>query len=297
MKKKDPSRRQALKSFLGLSVLPFINIKGLFSSPAEDCLTTVDIEGPFFSENAPNISNIAPEIDGVPRLFITGTIYANDCITPIPNALIEVWQANDEGAYENIDYRGTLYSDNNGNYAFESIQPGKYLNGSQSRPSHIHYKVTYLNNPNLTTQLYFEGDTSIDIDPWASTPEASDRIIPLSSDDNNNLNGVFDVYLDMDGPVGLHNYERNDQKGSIISIFPIPIQNEVEITFYNRKNSNIKLDVCDVSGRVINTLTEAQFSKGMNHLKLNDLNIASGVYVVRLWENNQSIDAKRILVR
>ena len=59
--------------------------------------------------------------------YITGTVYAKDCVTPIPNALIDVWHANDDGAYEDIDYRGKFYTDEAGNYGFESILPGKYL--------------------------------------------------------------------------------------------------------------------------------------------------------------------------
>ena len=56
---------------------------------------------------APIINNIAPPIANVPRLYITGSLfYAKDCVTPIPNALIDVWHANNEGAYENINYRG-----------------------------------------------------------------------------------------------------------------------------------------------------------------------------------------------
>ena len=165
-------RRQALKSFISASILPFLPFKQLFAQ--DECITTNDILGPYFIEGAPNISNIAPTVSEVPRLYITGTVYAKDCVTPIPNALIDVWQANNDGAYEDIDYRGKIYTDEAGNYAFESIQPGKYLNGSYYRPSHIHYKLVYKNNPEFVTQLYFEGDTSIDIDPWASDPSAVD---------------------------------------------------------------------------------------------------------------------------
>ena len=40
----------------------------------------------------------------------------------------------------------------------------------------IHYKSSYLDQNELTTQLYFEGDSSIQIDPWASNPSAENRI-------------------------------------------------------------------------------------------------------------------------
>ena len=93
-------RRQALKSFISASVLPFLPFKNLFTT--DECITTSDILGPYFIEGAPNIYNIAPAVNEVPRLFITGTIYAKDCVTPIPNAIIDIWQANNNGAYEDL---------------------------------------------------------------------------------------------------------------------------------------------------------------------------------------------------
>ena len=160
--------------------------------------TTEDILGPYFLEGAPITSVLAPEITGVPRLFITGTIYANDCSTTVPNILIDLWHANNEGYYEDENYRGKIFTDEYGSYAFESIKPGKYLNGSYYRPSHIHYKVEYLNSQELSTQLYFEGDSSLDIDPWSSDPSAVNRIIPLVLDEDSNLHGVFNIYLNID---------------------------------------------------------------------------------------------------
>ena len=90
-------RRQALKSFISASILPFLPFKHSFAQ--DECITTDDILGPYFIEGAPNISNIAPNVSEVPRLYITGTVYAKDCVTPIPNALIDVWQANNDGAW------------------------------------------------------------------------------------------------------------------------------------------------------------------------------------------------------
>ena len=288
------SRRKALKSFFGLSILPFIPFR---SFAEEDCVTTDDILGPFFIEGAPQISVIAPAKQGIARMFITGTIYAKDCITPIPNALIDVWQANNEGEYENINYRGKIYSDQNGNYSFETILPGKYLNGVNYRPSHIHFKITYLNNPSLVTQLYFEGDTSIDIDPWASNPDAASRIISLITDNNQNLNGVFDIYLNVEpNSVSTLEYQRNDNKSIIKHIVPNPIDNEFEICFYNNKAGVIKLDICDLSGRFVKTILEEKMTKGLFKKSFQNLGLNRGIYVIRQFENNLTSDAKRIFI-
>ena len=43
-------------------------------------------------------------------------------------------------------------------HAFETIQPGRYLNGGSFRPAHIHFMVSRPGLAPLTTQLYFAGD-------------------------------------------------------------------------------------------------------------------------------------------
>ena len=83
---------------------------------------------------------------------ISGTIYANDCISTIKNVQIDVWQANlgefdpktnefINSNYDDNSFRGSITSDDNGNYTFLTIKPVKYLNGSYYRPSHIHFKL------------------------------------------------------------------------------------------------------------------------------------------------------------
>jgi catechol 1,2-dioxygenase len=288
-------RRQALKSFISASLLPFIPFKNLLAK--DECVTTDDILGPYFIEGAPNISVIAPEIPDVNRLFITGTVYAKDCVTPVPNALIDVWQANNEGAYEDVDYRGKIYTDEAGNYAFESIQPGKYLNGSYYRPSHIHFKIQYLNNPELVTQLYFEGDTTLDIDPWASDPSAADRIIPLTTDDNNNANGVFDIYLNVDvETVNTPNFDRNDICSKIQSIAPNPIVENFEISFYTNTKAEVTIDICDVMGQKSTVLYSAICNKNLHNIKLKKPCVKAGLYVIRLTIDGKKIDAKRVIL-
>ena len=60
------------------------------------------------------------------------------------------------GEYDNVGYtlRGHLFTDANGNYALESIEPTSYT----GRPPHIHVKVFAPDGPELlTTQMYFSG--------------------------------------------------------------------------------------------------------------------------------------------
>lgn len=89
---------------------------------------------------------------------------------PVPNARVEVWQANAAGRYNhpadgnpapvdpNFQGYGLLRSDRKGSYRFRSVKPGPYPdeNGSP-RPPHIHFDVTGRSS-RLVTQMLFPGE-------------------------------------------------------------------------------------------------------------------------------------------
>jgi protocatechuate 3,4-dioxygenase beta subunit len=131
---------------------------GLDATP--QCEESEDnIEGPFYKEGAPPKTDLTE--NGMPgtRLTISGSVLGLTC-APLAGALIDVWQANDDGAYDAVGFilRGTLNADAEGKYSFKTIIPGHYLNVGQFRPAHIHVKVSAPGYVLLTTQLYFEGD-------------------------------------------------------------------------------------------------------------------------------------------
>lgn len=100
---------------------------------------------------------------------------------PIPNALLEIWQANACGRYvhkvdqhdapldPNFTGAGRCLSDQDGNYRFYTIKPGAYPWGNHYnawRPQHIHFSVFGANiTSRLVTQMYFPGDPLLQYDP------------------------------------------------------------------------------------------------------------------------------------
>lgn len=141
---------------------------GLCGQPTPGCLITDDnILGPFYKADAPFKADLTDGSVGTP-LIVSGTVYCSDCVTPLANAVVDVWQANDSGIYDSVGYvlRGKMETNADGKYEYASILPGFYLNGAQYRPRHIHYKVSHPQGTALTTQLYFQGDPYIDIDPF-----------------------------------------------------------------------------------------------------------------------------------
>jgi catechol 1,2-dioxygenase len=165
-----------------------------------DCETTNDILGPFYRPNAPIRSNLIK--DGLigTKIQLKGTIYKSDCVTPLKNALVEIWHCNTKGEYDNesknFNQRGALITSTEGEYSFLTILPGKYMNGKLYRPAHIHYRVTEKNSKELISQIYFRGDPHIEKDPWASQEKAELRILEIRPlDVNGSLTLNFDIYL------------------------------------------------------------------------------------------------------
>ena len=118
-------------------------------------LTVSQTEGPYFKTNSPERSALVTDSTQGTLLTVTGQVLAADG-TPVANALLDFWQADASGAYDNSGYtlRGHQYTDENGNYTLTTVVPGLY----PGRTRHIHVKVQAPGGPTLTTQLYFPGE-------------------------------------------------------------------------------------------------------------------------------------------
>jgi len=116
----------------------------------------------------------------------------------VPNALVEVWQANAGGRYRhkndtylapvdpNFGGCGRMITDQDGHYAFRTVKPGAYpfRNYVNSwRPAHIHFSLSGSGfAQRLITQMYFEGDPLIAKDSILATipdPAARQRLVAL----------------------------------------------------------------------------------------------------------------------
>jgi protocatechuate 3,4-dioxygenase beta subunit len=129
------------------------------------------------------------------RIIVTGTLRdaAGD---PVPNAVIEIWQANAAGRYLHDEDRhdapldpnftgiGRCFTDETGAYRFLSVRPGAYPWGNHPnawRPAHVHLSIFGPSfSDRLVTQMYFPGDPLQAIDPIFNAvpdPAARDRLV------------------------------------------------------------------------------------------------------------------------
>jgi len=145
---------------LGATLAPTIMAQSLPAQTVQStsalALTVAETEGPYFKAGSPQSTNLVQ--DGMQGQVITITGQVLDASgQPVANALLDFWQANSSGAYDNSGYtlRGHQYTDTNGYYTLTTVVPGLY----PGRTEHIHVKVQAPNGPMLTTQLFFPGVT------------------------------------------------------------------------------------------------------------------------------------------
>jgi len=261
--------------------------------------TTADYygEGPFYTENPPMINSniLAPASEPGERIIISGRILNLDCNEFIPDTIVDVWHASNAGQYDNKGYhlRGYTTSNDQGFYLFETIRPGKYLNGSSFRPSHIHYKITPPGFSQLTTQLYFEGDTEIPGDNAASITEgmydASNRIIPLVANKDGALEGVFDIVINGDG-ITVANIDLHINRGMIYNLNPNPFRDELTINYGVFKKSKVSLIVFDLNGKQVAILENRELSAEKYSATWKpDSSLAKGHYFVALKINDLQV--------
>jgi hydroxyquinol 1,2-dioxygenase len=147
--------------------------------------TEATVFGPFFVEGSLEIKNgedIAFGATGEP-CWIEGTVRDHQG-NPLTGALIEVWEADEDGLYD-VQYadgrnaaRAHLFSEEDGSYRFWAITPTPYpipndgpvgqmldaVGRSPMRASHLHFMVSHPGSRTLVTHIFVRGDELLDSD-------------------------------------------------------------------------------------------------------------------------------------
>lgn len=128
------------------------------ASAAAACARTVSLtEGPYFKAGSPARRTLRTSgVKGTP-LRLTGRVVDRSC-QPIAGALLDFWQADGTGAYDNNGFRlrGHQRTRADGSWTLNTVVPGLY----PGRTEHIHVKVRRRTGSTLTTQLFFPGAAS-----------------------------------------------------------------------------------------------------------------------------------------
>ena len=148
--------------------------------------TPATVLGPFHIEGSPELGYGADMSQGLPGtpLFVSGVVTDLDG-TPIPDAVLDLWQADNEGLYESqhadgdeARLRAKYTTREDGSYCVRTVAPLGYtipMDGpvgdliaqteiSHFRPAHVHFLLNVPGYEPLITHLFEEGADYLDSD-------------------------------------------------------------------------------------------------------------------------------------
>ena len=155
--------------------------------------TLSEIEGPFYTPNTPQRNRLIEEGMKGTVLMLAGRVLDTNC-KPIAGAVIDFWQADSNGNYDNqgFNLRGHQFTDKNGIYWLETVKPAPYNVEGTWRTPHLHVKVQGQNTKLLTTQIFFPDEAeNNDKDDFYS----DDLLMALSKGSDDSLAGEYTFVL------------------------------------------------------------------------------------------------------
>jgi len=299
-----------------------------------DTCTTTNSEtaGPFPTLNPQNleITDIVGDRTGV-DLTINITINnVNGNCGALEGAIVDIWHCDKDGYYsqyggtpmQTVDYtnntflRGRQVTDTNGLVTFTSIFPGWYT----SRATHIHVHIyDESGNSLLVTQIAFPESTNSAVVQVNSataygyikgmngyTYNSNDNVFSDGTSNelcsvSGSVSGGFtlDHTIYVNGPtLGIE--ELNDLAFDVAPIYPNPMTSSAVIPITLKYNSDIKLDIYDLTGKLVNSIKKSNYSPDLNLIKLERGNLSSGVYILKLEITNTKgsfSTTKKLLVK
>ena len=211
-------KNQTRRNFLSKLLLSSASIIGLYSNTksldARILTTPTHTEGPFYPINKPIdqdadltfLNNNKKLAQGDIHILKGRVLDINK--EPISNALVEIWQANKWGRYQdqrdqsnlpwdkNFQGYGRVNTSENGDYSFRTIKPSGYNYNGIKRTPHIHFKITNEAKNIFITQMYFAGETENEQDMFLQNiKRKSSVVVDFKALPNNEKMGTFDIIV------------------------------------------------------------------------------------------------------
>lgn len=145
---------------------------------------------------------LAPAAEPGERMIISGTVYGPDGKTPRAGVQVLVYHTDAKGYYAkgsnspgNARLKGTMITNAEGKYEFESIKPGPYPSGGI--PAHVHYAIIHDSLVVQRFELLFEGDPYLteDMKKRGTVEGGMLAVRKLEKDANGIWRGEYDLIL------------------------------------------------------------------------------------------------------
>jgi len=306
--------------FLGtMALVPTLLSGRSYTNVLDDCDTTnSETAGPFptLTPEDLEITNIIGDRTGIAFTMNIVINNVNGNCQALEGAIVDIWHCDKDGYYsqyggtqmQQVNYtnndflRGRQITDVNGLVSFSSIFPGWYT----SRATHIHVHIYDENGTSLlVTQIAFPESTNSAVVQVNSATDYgytkgmngytynssdnvfSDGVANELSTITGSVSGGFTLAhtIFVNGPVlGVDDFEKS--QFSIAPNHPNPFSVSTVLPVTLKTNSNIKIEVFDISGRLISTPINGRFSAGLNSFNITRENLSSGTYILKVNVNN-----------
>lgn len=238
---------------------------------------------------------------------------------PMENLRVNIWHCDKDGLYSGYDQqnnagqagltylRGYQMTDAYGEVDFVTIFPGWY-NG---RICHIHFQVYVSSNYAAISQMTFDIATKNAIYAAnSSVYTKGDDPMTLSSDNifsdgyvyqiatltENTTTGGYDAYLEVTvqgtgtAPITGNIEKENAKQFSLGQNFPNPYTTETYIPFTLKTDSEVTIELWDLSGKKVATLSQNTLSTGDHNVKLDlaALGLSVGTYIYQIEVKNST---------
>ncbi len=92
-----------------------------------------------------------------------------------------------------------------------------------------------------------------------------------------------DVYNRVSASAGILNLTTDEN----FSVYPNPAQSEIIVSVFSEKNKCISIEIKNILGQTIKTITDRSFENGNNEIKIDLSNYPKGIYFVQLENGNK----------
>ncbi len=196
--------------------------------------------------------------------------FAFDNLTPIINYQEHIAQDNLNYEYQYVKFNNPVYFENNKRY--------------------LACVSTY--NPNIAFAYDNEsaslaGNVSINLQP----------VMALFVDDARYAAGfgyqnIPAISLQMTSKVA--NVVENEMVSGL-NVYPNPATNNVNVNIELKNNSNVKLEIVDLTGKTVSSNTYSNVAAGSHSYDVNTTAISSGIYVINVITNGERISEKLVI--
>lgn len=319
-------RKEFLKNSIGFLGVAMVAPSLLKANQKENkslltCTTTnSETAGPFPTITPASLvrTNMVGDRTGIAFTINITINNVNANCAALQGAIVDIWHCDKDGNYSqyggtamqttnytnNTFLRGRQVTDSNGLVSFTSIFPGWYT----SRATHIHVHIyDSSGNSLLVTQIAFpEGtDSAVVLANAAITYGYTKGMTGYTYNATDNVfsDGVTNEMSSVTGTVSegftlthtiyvpgstLGNNDFALEEFSIKQSYPNPAKNRVTIPIQLNNNSDVSVQILDMTGRlIISPLSNEQFNSGENNLSLDISSLSNGNYIYKVKIKNE----------